>query len=198
LKKIFPDGLVWKIPTEANEIFLTFDDGPHPSITPFVLDQLSAYNAKATFFCIGENVKRYQNVYLQILDGGHATGNHTYNHLNGWKTSDDKYLENIAEAKKLIDGRLFRPPYGRITRSQAHRLKPMFKIIMWDVVSGDFDTELPADKCLRNVIDNTVAGSIVVFHDSEKAFPRMEYALPRALDYFATKGFVMKALPKDF
>lgn len=194
LTMLYSSALVWKIPVGENEIFLTFDDGPHPAITPFVLDCLRQYNAKATFFCIGKNVQKYQQVYRQILDEGHTTGNHTYNHLNGWKTNDAEYIKNSMFAQKYIESNLFRPPYGRISRSQIQQLKPVFKIIMWDVLSGDFDIHLSPQRCLKNVLSNTVPGSVIVFHDSEKALPRLEYALPKALQFFAEKGFVMKGI----
>ncbi len=194
LKRLYSSALTWKIPAEENEIFLTFDDGPHPAITPFVLYCLRQYNAKATFFCIGKNVQKYQQVYRQILNEGHTTGNHTYNHLNGWKTNDAEYIKDTTLAKKYIESNLFRPPYGRISKSQIQQLKPLFKIIMWDVLSGDFDVNLSPQKCLKNVTTYTVPGSVIVFHDSEKAFPRLQYALPKALQFFTEKGFVMKGI----
>ncbi len=191
---MYSSALTWKIPAEENEIYLTFDDGPHPTITPFVLDNLRRFNAKATFFCIGKNVLQHHNIFRQILDEGHRVGNHTHNHLNGWKTSDEEYFKNIILAKKYIDSHLFRPPYGRISGFQAQQLKPMFTIIMWDVLSGDFDVNLSPQKCLQNVVSHTRPGSVIVFHDSEKAFARLEYALPKALEYFAEKGYVMKGI----
>ena len=194
LQKIYSSALTWKIPVEENKIFLTFDDGPHPTITPFVLNCLKQYNAKATFFCIGKNVQLYQEVFQQIINEGHRIGNHTHNHLNGWKTTDKKYFENIILAKKFIDSNLFRPPYGRITRFQIQQLQSIFNIIMWDVLSGDFDADLSPQKCLQNVVSNTSSGSIIVFHDSEKAFPRLEYALPKALEFFAEQGCVMEGI----
>jgi peptidoglycan-N-acetylglucosamine deacetylase len=194
LRKIYPSALTWKIPVKENKIFLTFDDGPHPTITPFVLNCLKQYNAKATFFCIGKNVQLYQGVFQQIINEGHRIGNHTHNHLNGWKTTDKKYFENIILARKFIDSNLFRPPYGRITRFQIQQLQSIFSIIMWDVLSGDFDADLSPQKCLQNVVSNTSSGSIIVFHDSEKAFPRLEYALPKALEFFAEQGYVMEGI----
>lgn len=194
LRKIYSSALTWKIPVEENKIFLTFDDGPHPTITPFVLNCLKQHNAKATFFCIGKNVQLYQGVFQQIINEGHRVGNHTHNHLNGWKTTDKKYFENIILARKFIDSNLFRPPYGRITRFQIQQLKSIFSIIMWDVLSGDFDADLSPQKCLENVVSNTSSGSIIVFHDSEKAFDRLEYALPKALEFFAEQGYVMEGI----
>lgn len=194
LRKIYSSSLTWQIPSEKNEIYLTFDDGPHPTITPFVLEQLRHYNAKATFFCLGKNVQQYRKVYEQIIDEGHRIGNHTYNHLNGWKTNDDEYFENVFLARKYIDSNLFRPPYGKISRFQIQQLKSFFKIVMWDVLSADFDVKLSPQKCLSNVVSNTRPGSVVVFHDSDKAFPLLQYALPKALEFFVQKGFKMKGI----
>ncbi len=194
LRKFSPPFLTWDIPNRSNEIFLTFDDGPHPVATPFVLDLLKQYNAKATFFCIGKNVKDEPALYRRIIDEGHKVGNHTYNHLNGKKNSDKDYLDNIIQAKKIIDSKLFRPPYGAITRFQARQLKGIYDIVMWNVLSADFDTTISKEKCLENVVKHTKPGSIIVFHDSEKAFPHLEYALPKALDFFAEKGYNMASI----
>lgn len=188
---------VWQIPTSDKTIYLTFDDGPHPLITSFVLDELKKYNAKATFFCIGKNVELYPEMFKRIIDEGHAIGNHTYHHLNGWKTADQEYLNDIENAKKIIDSNFFRPPYGRITRFQLGQLsKPRFQLkpIMWSVLSGDFDTTLSKEQCLRNVLLSSKEGSIIVFHDSEKAFERVAYALPRTLEYFDSTGFTCKKI----
>jgi peptidoglycan-N-acetylglucosamine deacetylase len=188
---------IWHIAAHANSVYLTFDDGPHPSITPFVLEQLREANAKATFFCIGNNVDKYPEIYQRILDEGHSVGNHTQNHKNGWKTSNLEYFKDIKQASTKIKSKMFRPPYGRITYSQGFGLKRMFpktEIIMWDVLSGDFDTELSPKGCLKNVMRNTTAGSIIVFHDSDKAFERLEYTLPRFLEYCKRKGWQMKKL----
>ena len=198
LKRIY-DSYTWSIPSSEKNLFLTFDDGPHPEATPFVLKQLKQYNALATFFCIGKNVVGYPEIYKQILNEGHSTGNHTYNHLNGWKTSNDLYMKDIALASKEINSNLFRPPYGRITSFQAKNLKAVMqgkeaKVIMWDVLSADFDIDCTPEQCLANVILPTAPGSIIVFHDSEKAFPKLQYALPRMLKYFSEKGYSFKSL----
>jgi hypothetical protein len=188
---------IWSIKTTDQKIYLSFDDGPHPVITPFVLDELKKYNAKATFFCIGDNVLKYPEVYKRIVEEGHAVGNHTHNHLNGWKTDDKKYLDNIDTAKKYIDSDLFRPPYGRITRFQLSQLKaPRFKLtpIMWTVLSGDFDPSISKETCRDHVITNATTGSIVVFHDSEKANEKMSFALPEVLKYFSAKGFAFEKI----
>ena len=191
LRKIFPSFLTWDIPNNNNEIYLTFDDGPHPVATPFVLNVLEQYKAKATFFCIGKNVKEQPQLYKKMLDEGHSVGNHTYNHLNGKKCNDNDYIENIVEAAKIIDSNLFRPPYGAITSFQARQLKGIYRIIMWNVLSADFDAKISKEKCLSNVLKNTRPGSIIVFHDSEKAFPHLEYVLPRAIEFFAEKKYKM-------
>jgi peptidoglycan/xylan/chitin deacetylase (PgdA/CDA1 family) len=189
LKKLYA-YYIWDINVADKTIYLSFDDGPHPAITGFVLDELKKYNAHATFFCIGKNVLLYPAVYKRILEEGHATGNHTQDHLNGWKTPDEEYIENIEKAKKVIDSNLFRPPYGRIKRSQFRQLAPGgMKIIMWDVLSGDFDMAITKEKCLQHVLQHTKPGSVIVFHDSEKANERMSYALPGVLKYFSEKGY---------
>ncbi len=194
LKKVY-SSYFWNINTQDKIIYLTFDDGPHPTITNFVLDTLKFYNAKATFFCIGKNVELYPSTYSKIIEQGHSVGNHTQNHLNGWKTLDENYLNNIEEAAKKIDSKLFRPPYGRITRFQANLLmEAKYNIIMWDVLSGDFDISLSKEKCSEDVILATQPGSIVVFHDSEKAMPRLEYALPKMLNFFNNKGYKFDAI----
>ena len=196
LKKIYP-GLVWQMPAEEKTIYLSFDDGPHPEITPFVLEQLKRYDARATFFCIGKNVNEYPQIYRQILIEGHRVGNHTQNHLNGWKVADDRYIANVLEAAKYIDSDLFRPPYGRIGALQSRLLREApynYKIVMWEVLSGDFDLSLNAQQCAENVTRRARSGSIVVFHDSEKAFDRLKDALPLVLEYFAGKGYKFAAI----
>lgn len=189
LKKIYPT-LTWDIATSSKQLFLTFDDGPHPVATPFVLDTLKQYGAKATFFCIGKNVEAYRGIYKRILEEGHRVGNHTHNHLNGWKTPVDDYKNNIMQAGTVINSDLFRPPYGRISKAQIRQLQPKFRIVMWDVLSGDFDVQLSPEKSLRYVTTNAKPGSIVVFHDSEKAFERLSFALPATLEFFSKRGYL--------
>lgn len=188
----------WKLPGEGNKVYLSFDDGPHPSITPFVLDALDKVGAKASFFCIGNNVKRYPEVYKDILARGHRVGNHTFDHLNGWKTPDTLYADNVFRASELIQSNLFRPPYGRLKKTQKNLIKlqnPAFQLVMWDVLSGDFDLKLNARQCQELVLKGVEPGSIVVFHDSEKAFPRLEPMLIETLEMLAGKGFSMEMLP---
>lgn len=196
LKALYNKG-IWHIKENSNSVYITFDDGPHPIVTPFVLEQLQKYNAKATFFCIGKNVVEYPEIHQMIIDQGHSIGNHTHDHLNGWKSHNFQYFKNVKKASQVIKSNMFRPPYGRITFAQATgltRLFPKMKIIMWDVLSGDFDIELTPEKCLENVKLETKAGSIIVFHDSDKAKKRLEYTLPRFLQYCSEQGWNMKRL----
>lgn len=197
VKKIFPH-YYWRIETAGNEVYLTFDDGPHPQITPWVLDELKKYNALATFFCIGKNVEHYPLIYKRILEEGHAVGNHTYHHYNGWTVSDKVYREDVAKAAGLIHTALFRPPYGRIKRSQAKEIGKAMeknaKIIMWDVLSADFDPSFSPEQCLQNVLRHVQPGSIVVFHDSEKAYKNLVYALPVVLKQLRQKNYGFKRL----
>jgi peptidoglycan/xylan/chitin deacetylase (PgdA/CDA1 family) len=186
---LFPNR-VWQIPTAQKEIFLSFDDGPHPKITPMVLDMLATHGAKASFFCIGDRVKRFPGIYQRIVDEGHAIGNHTFHHLNGWKTNDADYLTNITEAALCIDSRLFRPPYGRIKGSQARAIVAKgFKTIMWTVLSGDYDAKLNPAQCANRVLENIEPGFIFLFHDAEKAEKNMLFALEKLLEASKLQGF---------
>jgi len=196
LKTLYPK-LLWDAGGNNKSIFVTFDDGPIPIVTPFVLNILKQYNAKATFFCIGDNVRKHPDVFEQVKNAGHAIGNHTFNHLNGWHSEDKTYLDNFLQADELIGSKLFRPPYGRIKRSQVKLIaaaKPGIQIVMWNVLSADFDAAISPEKCLDNVIKNVKGGEIVLFHDSLKAQERMEYALPRALEYWSKAGFEFRAI----
>ncbi|HEX5003307.1 MAG TPA: polysaccharide deacetylase family protein [Bacteroidia bacterium] len=187
-------AFIWKVPAADKSVYLTFDDGPIPEVTPFVLDTLKEYNAKATFFCIGKNVEQNGDIYKRILKEGHRTGNHTYNHPNGWNTTAGKYIANVQQAQQYIGTDLFRPPYGLIRKAQSKILMRNFKIIMWDVLSYDFETENTPEQCFRNVTRKIRPGSIVVFHDSIKAQPNMEYALPKTLHYLKEEGYACKAI----
>jgi peptidoglycan/xylan/chitin deacetylase (PgdA/CDA1 family) len=191
--KLMP-SLTWKVKTHDKKIYLTFDDGPHPTITPWVLQTLAQYHAKATFFCVGDNVRKFPETYAQILQAGHRTGNHTFNHLNGWRTKNRLYYENIEMAASFIKSNLFRPPYGRITATQSRALKKNYQIVMWDVLTRDFDKNLNVKVALDNCIRLTEEGSIVVFHDSEKAAANMMRMLPSMLSHFSKKGFTFTAL----
>lgn len=194
LRALYP-SLVWRMPAGEKKIYLSFDDGPHPVATPFVLDQLAEYGAKASFFCIGKNVAAEPAIYQRIIAEGHTVGNHTHQHLNGWKTSDADYLSDTMHAAGYIQSDLFRPPYGRIKRSQIKRLHGKgMKIIMWDVLSADFDTGLTSQASLSYVLYHTRPGSIVLFHDSEKAWDRMSVALPVVLKHFTSEGYVFEQL----
>jgi len=185
---LFPSR-VWRIPTTQKEIFLSFDDGPHPTITPIVLDMLAAHGAKASFFCIGDRVKRFPDIYQRIIDEGHAVGNHSFHHLNGWKTNDDDYWNDVENAAKVIDSSLFRPPYGRMKGSQARAISAKgLKTIMWTVLSGDYDKKIGPAGCAKRVLNKIEPGFIFLFHDSEKAEKNMLFALEKLLEVSKLKG----------
>lgn len=196
LLRAFYSQFVWNVPTDEKIIYLTFDDGPIPDITEWVLQQLAQYQAKATFFCIGENIQKHPEVLAQVLEQGHSIGNHTFNHLNGWKTNDLIYNQNVEKCQAVlpVETNLFRPPYGRIKLSQAEPLLANHRIVMWDVLTGDFERYLSPAHCLEKTLEHTQAGSIVVLHDSLKAWQNMSYVLPRLLEHFAKQGFRFEAL----
>lgn len=190
---MFPQ-YVWRLPAHRKIVYLTFDDGPHPAITPWVLNELKTYGAAATFFCIGSNVEKYPGVFHSIVQQGHSTGNHTYRHLNGWKTNTNEYLADAATAATLVPSNLFRPPYGKIKKAQALGLADALqtgaaKVVMWDVLSADYDPRVSPDQCTKNVLKNVSAGSVVVFHDSEKAFRNLKAALPQVLKTLKKEGY---------
>ena len=194
LQRTFPD-YTWKIPVNDNSVFLTFDDGPIPEVTPWVLEQLEHYNVKASFFCIGDNVKKHPEVYQKVLDMGHLVCNHTFNHLNGWKTNTKKYIDNLKDCSKVVKSDFFRPPYGTIRISQAKKIKELgYKIVMWDVLSWDFSPKCSPEKCLSNVIKNVEPGSIIVFHDNIKSKHNLKYALPKTLSFLKENGFICRTL----
>lgn len=194
LAKTVYSSCIWNKSRKEKKIYLTFDDGPHPEITGEVLDLLKDFNAKATFFCVGENVKRYPETYQRILDQGHTVGNHTYNHLNGFKTTKEDYLNNAQEAARLIDSKLFRPPYGKIKASQLHSLKKDYQIIMWSLIAGDWDISLTKEQCFYAIKNKLKNGDIIVLHDSEKAHEKMIFTLEKTLEYATEKGFQFTAL----
>ena len=192
----------WRIKTAKKEIYLTFDDGPVPDFTPWVLNTLAEYKAKGTFFCVGENIKKFPAIYQQIKDGGHSIGNHTFNHLQGWKTPTNKYIKNVLKTESYLNNdpdlqgeKLFRPPHGRIRPVQAKILrKKGYKIVMWDVLSGDFDQSLSKEQCLAHTLKHIKNGSIVVFHDSDKSFKNLDYVLPKVLEHFTREGYEFRSL----
>ena len=203
MRKIY-SSVVWRVHTKEKKVFLTFDDGPNPEVTPFVLSMLKSFNAKATFFCVGANIEKHPEVFQQLMAEGHSIGNHTYHHLNGWKTKTKEYLENIEKCKTAMANAhppstihhppFFRPPYGRMKPSQCSILNTQYSVVMWDVLSGDFDEKTSEKKCLKNVLSKTREGSIVVFHDSIKAKKNLFYVLPKFLEHFSKKGFVFERL----
>lgn len=210
LKMLYP-GRISKV-KHSNAIYLTFDDGPIPEVTPWVLDLLAKYDAKATFFCIGENVKKHPEIFKKIQEEGHCIGNHTYNHFNGWKTPTSTYVENTLMAEETMNDHtlnydseviqqdevafsFFRPPYGKIKNSQAKALKNQgYRIVIWDVISGDYNPGFSAESCFKNVIDNTVPGSTIVLHDSIKAMKNLKIILPQILEYYKGKGLEFRSL----
>ena len=193
LRSFYP-SLEWSVKNNSNSVYLTFDDGPHPQITEQVLDILDQYNAKATFFCVGDNVRKYPKTYQKIIASGHKTGNHTFHHLNGWISANSKYFQDVEEAAKLIDSNLFRPPYGKISPYQIFRLKKRYRIIMWTVLTYDFSKTISPQVCLQNALLGLKAGSIIVFHDSDKSKKNMQFALPRFLEQSQKMGFNLKSL----
>jgi peptidoglycan-N-acetylglucosamine deacetylase len=198
VKKVYP-SLTWDFHDHSQEVFLTFDDGPTPGITEQVLDILKTYSARASFFCIGRNAERNPELISRIRAEGHAIGNHTYSHLNGMKTHNKDYFNDIQLAQSLIHSRLFRPPYGMIRPIQIRYLRGLYTIIMWDVMSYDYDAGVAKEKCLVNVLKNVRSGSIVVFHDSLKASERVLYALPRVLEFLKEKNFKCSSIkPAQF
>ena len=204
IKRLF-SNYTWNIPNNQKKVYLTFDDGPTPEITHWVLQKLALYNAKATFFCIGNNIEKNTEIYNSIISEGHTIGNHTFNHLNGWKTNTKTYLKNVTLCNDSIvnndnqesnhKAMLFRPPYGKMSVLQSKKLQKLgYKIIMWDVLSADFDQSITKEKCLENVMKNTTSGSIIVFHDSVKAFTNLQYVLPKALEYLNENGFIFSKI----
>ena len=192
-RKYYPE-LIWSVETDEKVLFLTFDDGPTPHVTDWVLDQLKNYDAKATFFCLGKNVRDQPAIYQRILDRGHAVGNHTFDHAKGWFTPTFAYLKSVLRCEKYVDSTLFRPPYGRIRKSQIRALLDRFRIVMWDVLSEDYNQSASPESCLKKVISQSKSGSIIVFHDSKKAQKNLSQVLPSVLDHFSSQGYVFRAL----
>ena len=222
LRMLYPSFL-WEMPKGEKKLYITFDDGPHPTITPQVLEILKKFNAKATFFCIGNNVNKYKETFELVKKEGHAVGSHTYNHERGWKTKTQDYVNSVIEANALIQSPLFRPPHGRIKFSQIRRLYKKFrisesqnlrkdksellkfessrilnfKIVAWTVISYDWDKSLSPEDCFNHVIKNAGDGSIIVFHDSEKAVNNMIPALTKVLEYYSEKGFTFCSIRNE-
>ncbi len=195
LKSLFP-SFRWNVePDDSKKLYLTFDDGPIEEITPWVVDILKDYNAKATFFCVGHNIEKYPDVYKYVVDNGHLTANHTYNHLSGWASENMHYFHNIRRCGDVVESNMFRPPYGRVKPSQAQFLLRHYEIVMWDVLSADFDAFLSPQECFKNVQNAATDGSIIVFHDSVKAERNMKYALLRTLDYYSALGYTFECVP---
>ncbi len=212
IRALMPDVL-WQIPTKDKALYLTFDDGPVPEATPFVLAQLEKYNAKATFFCIGDNVRKHPEIFQQIIDAGHSIGNHTMHHISGWELSEEEYLDEVSKCEEVLgltlvrlmeekgddlkiihtnsirNVKLFRPPYGKLKPSQYRKLKEKYQVVLWDILSYDFDMNISGEAVAENIIQHSENGSVVVMHDSVKAFPRLKIALPKVLEYFAEKGW---------
>lgn len=194
LHSIYRDA-VWFLPNSENKIYLTFDDGPVTDITSKCLDILKEHNVRATFFCVGENIEKNPELFDRLLKEGHAVGNHSYNHLKGWKTDNQTYYDNIEKCEKITKSNLLRPPYGKIKRSQIKHLRDKYKIIMWDVLSADFDPKVSVDQCIDNLVHNTETGSIIVMHDNEKCGNKMLEALPEVIKKLNAKGFNFDVLP---
>jgi peptidoglycan/xylan/chitin deacetylase (PgdA/CDA1 family) len=197
IKKIF-SNYTWDVSNAENTVYLTFDDGPIPEITPWVLEELKKYNLKATFFCIGDNIDKHPEIFHKVIKEGHSIGNHTFNHVNGWKTATEAYIENVRLCEEVIEkvvdynlkSKIFRPPYGKLKTAQSKAIRKLgYKIIMWDVLSADFDPTISEEKCLDNVLSNVKPGSIIVFHDSIKAFKNLEYVLPKTLAFLKENNF---------
>ncbi len=209
IEKIFSE-IIWDLPNAENKIYLTFDDGPHPEITPWILEQLKKYDAKATFFCLGKNAEKYPEIVKQILQDGHAIGNHGYAHLNGWKTENDMYVKDFERGEKILkqvkddyvqvqdskkisrftrnDGEVFRPAYGKIKLLQIKIINRQSSIVNWSLMPGDFDTDISSKKCYSNLTNNIKVGDIVVLHDNEKSWKHLEYSLPKWLEFIYNKG----------
>ena len=193
LPQLFP-SLIWKKSTIEKKVWLTFDDGPTPKITPFVLDTLQNFNVKATFFCLGKQLVKHPEILQRIKAEGHSIGNHSYSHPNGFTTCTKKYLEDVKKCQNIIpETKLFRPPFGNIYPWQISKLKKEYKIIMWDVVGWDFDKNTSKEKCFLNVVNNVGSGSIILLHDNEKAQEKLQYALPKIIEALKERRFAFSA-----
>ena len=194
LIQFFFPSLLWSKKRDKKILYLTFDDGPYNMLSPFILDELKKYKAKATFFYLGSKAEKYPQLIKRCKDENHKIGNHTYSHPNGWKTKNNRYYQDIEKANKLLNSNLFRPPYGRIKPSQINHLKKYYKIIMWDILSWDFDKKTSPEECYNNIINNTKSGSIIVLHENEKSAKTVKEVLPKILSYFSSQGFKFEKL----
>jgi peptidoglycan/xylan/chitin deacetylase (PgdA/CDA1 family) len=194
ISKLFYPSIIKSFPLEKGKLFFSFDDGPNPEVTPQILEILEQHNAKATFFCLGQNAEKHPELLNKIIAKGHSIGNHSYSHLNGFRTPNDIYIHDVEKAEQLIPSNLFRPPYGKITPRQYHFLKKKYKIILWDVLAYDFDQTLSANQCVDIVLNHVKNGSIVVFHDSNKAKNNILAALPKLLDELSKRNFVFEKI----
>ncbi len=196
IQHLFADFL-WKIDTDEKVIYLTFDDGPHPVITPWIIDLMNKYDAKGTFFLIGDAVSKNPDLYQLYKTNGHQVGNHTFRHIKGWRSRKKNYLEEIAQCSEVVESSLFRPPFGQINLQSIREIKKQYKIVMWDVLSWDFNTKTSAETCLSNVVNYSNEGSIVVFHENEKSMKNIMFALPKVLEHFTKLGYQFKAITAD-
>ena len=197
VQKLIPSAL-WHFPRHEKVLYLSFDDGPSPELTSWILETLDQWQAKATFFCVGENIDKYPHLYREITLRGHTIGNHSYNHLNGWTTSNKQYFQNVARNAEQTGARLYRPPYGKLKPSQINYLKKHYQLVYWDVLSGDFDVELSPDDCLQNILRHSRGGSIVVLHDNSKSAKTVNYVLPRLLEYYIERGWELRKIDPNY
>lgn len=193
IKKLFPN-YIWNKSRKKPFVYFTFDDGPIPEVTPWVLDTLKAYDMHGTFFCVGDNVRKHSSIYDRIINEGHSVGNHSYSHKSGWSTEAEKYLDDVELCGSFVQSNLYRPPYGRLRPQQAEAIRDQYKIVMWDILSGDFDQKITAEQCYQNVIQHLKPGSIIVFHDNIKSFKTLKEVLPKVIEYCIAQGLVSKAL----
>lgn len=193
IRKLFPNYL-WNKSRKKPFVYFTFDDGPIPEVTPWVLDTLKAYDMHGTFFCVGDNVRKHGKIYNRLISEGHSVGNHSYSHKSGWSTDAENYLDDVELCGSFVQSDLYRPPYGRLKPQQAEAIRHQYQIVMWDVLSGDFDQNITAEQCYQNVIQNLKPGSIVVFHDNVKSFDTLKEVLPRVMKYCQSRGLSSKAI----
>ena len=197
LVRLLYKDAVWQIPEKEKNVYLTFDDGPIPEVTPWVIEQLDQYKAKATFFCVGKNVEQHREIFAKLIDQGHSVGNHTYSHFNGWKTKREDYLEDVEKCQHLVNSKLFRPPYGKISFRQLKEVKQSYQVILWSISTLDFDKKETPKNCLNRIKKYLRPGSIIVMHDSLKAEKNLKRFLPGALEYISSKGFNLKSIPQS-